>query len=175
LHNSEQWKVCSTCKRPIAFGASYYQCSVSTCNRSRTALFFCNVECWDAHLPMMRHREAWAETAHAPTREEWERSRAEEAAATTTKLEERTVNEAAGEKASEASSNTSGQSEAPRDVLVVVSKLKSYIKAKSGMNTSDGIIEVLSDHLRRIADQAIESAKSDGRKTVLDRDIRPLT
>jgi hypothetical protein len=127
---------------------------------------------------MMRHREAWAETAHAPTREEWERSRAEEAAATTTKLEERTVNEAAGEKASEASeasSNTSGQSDAPRDVLVVVSKLKSYIKAKSGMNTSDGIIEVLSDHLRRIADQAIESAKSDGRKTVLDRDIRPLT
>jgi len=86
------------------------------------------------------------------------------------------VNEAAGEKASEASStNASSQSETPRDVLVVVSKLKSYIKAKSGMNTSDGIIEVLSDHLRRIADQAMESARSDGRKTVLDRDIRPLT
>lgn len=139
------------------------------------AFFFCNLECWDAHLPMMRHREAWAETAHAPTREEWQRAQAEEAAATTTKLEERTVNEAVGEKASEASSSTSSDSEAPRDVLVVVSKLKSYIKAKSGMNTSDGIIEVLSDHLRRIADQAMESARSDGRKTVLDRDIRPLT
>jgi hypothetical protein len=125
---------------------------------------------------MMRHREAWAETVHAPTREEWQRARAEEAAATTTKLEERTVNEAAGEKASEASSTSvSPQSDTPRDVLVVVSKLKSYIKAKSGMNTSDGIIEVLSDHLRRIADQAMESARSDGRKTVLDRDIRPLT
>ena len=188
MHNVEQWKVCSTCKRPIAFGATYYQCSVSTCNRSRTALFFCKVECWDAHLPMMRHREAWAETAHAPTRQEWERAQAEEQAsragteragldarATPTKLEERTVNEAVGEKANEASTTNSSDSSAPHDVLVVVSKLKSYIKAKSGMNTSDGIIEVLSDHLRRIADQAMESAKSDGRKTVLDRDIRPLT
>lgn len=84
------------------------------------------------------------------------------------------MNEAVGEKATESgTNNTSG--EAPHDVLVVVSKLKSYIKAKSGMNTSDGIIEVLSDHLRKIADQAMESARSDGRKTVLDRDIRPIT
>lgn len=69
-------------------------------------------------------------------------------------------------------SPTSGDS--PREVLVVVSKLKSYIRSRSGMNTSDGIVQVLSDHLRRVCDQAIESAKSDGRKTVLDRDIRPL-
>lgn len=137
---------------------------------------------------MMRHREAWAETVHAPSRQEWESARAEEqasrlgteraeleATATPTKLEERIVNEAVGEKASESGTSTSSGNEAPHDVLVVVSKLKAYIKAKSGMNTSDGIIEVLSDHLRRIADQAIESAKSDGRKTVLDRDIRPLT
>jgi len=57
-------------------------------------------------------------------------------------------------------------------VLVVISKVKSYIRAKSGMNTSDGIVPVLSDHVRRLLDQAIEAAKADGRKTVLDRDLK---
>jgi hypothetical protein len=66
-----------------------------------------------------------------------------------------------------------GGEDAPREVLIVVSKLKSYIKAKSGMNTSDGIVPVLSDLIRDIADRAIESARSDGRKTVLDRDVKP--
>jgi len=57
-------------------------------------------------------------------------------------------------------------------VLVVISKVKSYIRAKSGMNTSDGIVPVLSDHVRRLLDQAIDAAKADGRKTVLDRDLK---
>jgi hypothetical protein len=60
----------------------------------------------------------------------------------------------------------------PESVLVVISKVKAYIKAKSGMNTSDGIVPVLSAHVRKLLDQAIESAKTDGRKTVLDRDIK---
>ena len=68
-----------------------------------------------------------------------------------------------------------GSGEAAREVLIVVSKLKSYIKAQSGMNTSDAIVPVLSDLVRRVCDQAIESARSDGRKTVLDRDIKPPT
>ena len=58
------------------------------------------------------------------------------------------------------------------EVLIVVSKLKAYIKAKSGMNTSDGIVPVLSEQVRAIADRAIESARADGRKTVLDRDVK---
>jgi len=57
-------------------------------------------------------------------------------------------------------------------VLIVISKVKAYIRAKSGMNTSDGIVPVLSDHVRRLCDQAIESAKADGRKTVLERDLQ---
>lgn len=69
----------------------------------------------------------------------------------------------------------SGEGEGTREVLIVVSKLKSYIKAKSGMNTSDAIVPVLSELVRRVCDQAIESARSDGRKTVLDRDIKPPT
>ena len=61
--------------------------------------------------------------------------------------------------------------EVPREVLVVVSKLKGYIKARSGMNTSDGVIPVLSDEIRKMCDRAIENATRDGRKTVMDRDF----
>ena len=165
---SEQFKVCSTCRKPIAFGASYYQCSVSTCQRGKTALYFCSVECWDAHLPMMRHREAWAEAVQAPTRAEWELQQAEEAARAAQSAEERIVNE---NQTNDTASG--GGTDIPQDVLIVVSKLKAYIKAKSGMNTSDGIVPVLSDLVRELCDRAIESARADGRKTVLDRDVKP--
>lgn len=57
-------------------------------------------------------------------------------------------------------------------VLVVISKVKAYIRAKSGMNTSDGIVPVLSERVRALCDEAIESAKADGRKTVLERDVK---
>lgn len=63
---SAGWKKCSACKKPIAFGATYYVCSVSTCNRARTGLVFCDVSCWDVHLPVARHRKAWAEERTAP-------------------------------------------------------------------------------------------------------------
>ena len=62
--------------------------------------------------------------------------------------------------------------EVPEDVLVVVSKLKAYVKARSGMNTSDGVVDVLSGKIRRLCDAAIEVAQADGRKTVLDRDFK---
>jgi len=39
---------------------------VSTCNRVRTGLFFCSMECWEGHLPTARHRDAWAEEKRAP-------------------------------------------------------------------------------------------------------------
>jgi hypothetical protein len=67
------WKRCSTCKKEIAFTSVHWVCNVSTCNRTRTALAFCSVACWDAHVPMLRHREAWAEERRAPTRADWER------------------------------------------------------------------------------------------------------
>ena len=60
----------------------------------------------------------------------------------------------------------------PEDVLVVVSKLKAYVKARSGMNTSDGVVDVISAKIRRLCDAAIEVAQADGRKTVLDRDFK---
>jgi histone H3/H4 len=59
----------------------------------------------------------------------------------------------------------------PTEVLIVASRLKDYVRARSGYNTSDRVLEPLSDIVRRIADQAIENARRDGRMTVLDRDI----
>jgi histone H3/H4 len=57
------------------------------------------------------------------------------------------------------------------EVLVVASKVKNYIKDSGDMKTSAGVLQVLSERLRGMCDQAVESARSDGRKTVLDRDF----
>jgi histone H3/H4 len=55
--------------------------------------------------------------------------------------------------------------------LVVVSKLKAYIKEKAGMNTSASAIDAMSIAIEKLADSAIAKALADGRKTVKDRDI----
>ena len=57
------------------------------------------------------------------------------------------------------------------EVLVVASKVKKYIKAKAGMNTSASTIDALSAKVATICDEAIENARNDGRKTVKDRDV----
>ena len=57
------------------------------------------------------------------------------------------------------------------EVLVVASKLKNYIRTKSGMNTSAAVMGALSNRIRQLCDQAIENANRDGRKTVMDRDF----
>ncbi len=58
------------------------------------------------------------------------------------------------------------------EVLVVASKIKKYIKDKSGMNTSASTMDALTQLVARAVDQAIESAKGEGRKTVMDRDVK---
>jgi len=57
------------------------------------------------------------------------------------------------------------------DVLVVTSKVKKYIKEKGEMNTSAETIDMLSKAIERLCAKGIESAKADGRKTVMARDI----
>jgi hypothetical protein len=57
------------------------------------------------------------------------------------------------------------------EVLVVASKVKSYIKAQGDMKTSSAVLAVLSDRIRSLCKQAIDNARNDGRKTVLDRDF----
>jgi hypothetical protein len=153
------WKRCNTCKGDIPFEAPYYACSVSTCNRGDGAFVFCSVECWDAHVPVLRHRDAWAVEEKAPTAEAWRR----EHGADETEDDERPAR---------AEKPEAGRSAVPREILVVASKLKAYVRARSGMNTSDAVIEVLSDRLRTLCDGAIARAREAGRKTVLDRDLR---
>lgn len=63
-------------------------------------------------------------------------------------------------------------SDAPQEVLIVVSKLKDYIQKRGQMNTSGTVATVLSDFVRRACDSAIECAAADGRKTVMDRDFK---
>lgn len=57
------------------------------------------------------------------------------------------------------------------EVLVVTSKVKKYIKEKGSMNTSSETIDVLSKAIEALCAKGIESAKADGRKTVMARDI----
>jgi histone H3/H4 len=58
------------------------------------------------------------------------------------------------------------------EVLVVVSKLKKYIKEEAEMNTSNNVPEVLSQRVKQMCRQAIDNAKADGRKTIMDRDFQ---
>lgn len=62
-------------------------------------------------------------------------------------------------------------SEEKKEVLVVVSKLKNYIRSSAGMNTAANVAPALSELVRRMCDQAIENARNDRRKTVMDRDF----
>ena len=157
------WKSCSTCKKDIPFGADYYVCNVSTCNRKGTDFRFCRIECWEAHLPMYRHRESWAVDKRAPSQATAEA----ESQADETALEER---EARAVERTEPTPIVQ-QGEIPDDILVVVSKLKAYVRARSGMKTSDNVMPVLSEKIRALCDAAVHNASQAGRKTILDRDF----
>ena len=57
------------------------------------------------------------------------------------------------------------------EILVVTSKVKKFIKEKGDLNTSAETIELLSKAIENLCIRAIDSAKADGRKTVMARDI----
>jgi hypothetical protein len=182
---SDAYRHCSSCKKPIPFESTYFACSVSTCNRKRIGLYFCSVPCWDAHLPEARHREAWAEEKRAPTREQAAREDFSSSSSGSSS------SSSSGEAAAHATpspaaprrvvvappapvvvaAGTVPDGDLPKDILIVVSKLKAYVRAASGMNTSDGVFDALSDHVRRISDAAARVAAQDGRKTIMDRDF----
>ena len=56
-------------------------------------------------------------------------------------------------------------------MLVVVSKFKEYVKVRHELNTSADVADVLSDIIRRVADEAVDKAKAEGRKTLMARDF----
>ncbi len=147
------WRKCSSCKKDIGLGAKYYVCSVSTCQSKITNYAFCGVSCWDAHVPVERHRSgsAGAIERMAPLK-------AEDATTTVRKILTPTQ-PAASASTSEA------------EVLVVVSKVRKYIHDRSGLNTSASAYDALTEKIQRLCDAAIEVARSQGRKTVMDRDF----
>lgn len=174
----DRWRRCSSCKEPLGFGAEYWACNVSTCNRGRTALAFCTVSCWDAHLAVVPHRESWAVERRAPSREQWEREQAAAQGPAPVGKAAETVESTPPARATGTAPRrilpppaAARPDPVARDVLIVTSKLKAYVRARSGMNTSDRCVDPLSDAVRELADRAIEKARAEGRKTVLDRDF----
>jgi histone H3/H4 len=57
------------------------------------------------------------------------------------------------------------------EILVVTSKVKKYIKDKGEMNCSAAVLLKLSEIVQKECDRAIENARKDKRKTVMDRDF----
>jgi hypothetical protein len=164
-----QWARCSACKKPIALGAPYYTCSVSTCNRKRTGLVFCSVSCWEVHLPIARHREAWADEQTAPLKPDAAISsmNVRAGAAAAPRPKKRTI----ASSPSPAAAHAMPGDDVPREVLIIGSRLKTYIKARYGFNVSDRVLGPLSDIVRQACDEAAANARRDERKTVLDRDV----
>jgi hypothetical protein len=181
---SVTWKPCSSCRKPIGLNTLYWTCNVSTCNRKRTGLVFCTVECWDAHVPLYNHRESWALENRSPkvlasdeevTQGEVKERNASAVSSRSPKViserEKFILDLNNGDEIAEEREYTMTDGNAEKEVLIVASKLKNYIRAKSGMNTSAAVVDVLSDKIRELCDQAVEAAKRDGRKTVMDRDF----
>lgn len=163
------WKKCSSCKKELIFESTYYVCSVSTCNQKRTGLVFCSVACWDAHMPVARHRSsAGAVETIAPSREEHERELRAEIGFPGDSRSERTAKRVI---VRDGSSSRPAPTGVKTDVLVVASKVKKYMKEMDDMNTAASTMDELSERIILLCDKSIENARADGRKTVMDRDV----
>ena len=154
------WRKCSSCKKPIHFMQKFWVCNVSTCNRKRTGMVFCQVSCWDAHVPVMNHRESWAEERIAPTKEVY-------LAAHTT----RSNSSPPSQIKKEAAAGRDPQAAPSQEILIVASKLKDYLRDIHGLNTAQSVLHALSNQVRQECQAAIKRAEQAGRKTVMDRDF----
>src|SRR5690606_37521894 len=142
------WRKCSTCKKEIAYRAIYQKCSVSTCRKS----VYCSVTCWDVHNPIMNHKSAWAEEERAPSKEE-------------AMAQENNENREP-KRIIVGSKPVTSNNDYPKDVLIVASKLKAYVKERYDLNTSANVMDKLSDLVRSLTDKAVENAQREGRKTL---------
>ena len=150
------WKKCSSCKNPISWNSVYYVCSVTTCNGQRTGYAFCTISCFERHLPGARHKDAGAVEKRSPPLSQTQ----SQDLRTPARIMVKSQNPV-----------TSSSAALPQEVLIIASRLKDYIQARADMNTSASVMDVLSDQVRKLCDRAIEKARSEGRKTVLDRDF----
>ncbi len=114
-------------------------------------------------MPGARHRDAAAIEANAPTFAQWQQE---------LEAPDDTAAPPAVRRFAQTTTNaTVTKTQVPKEILVVASKLKDYIRLRSEMNTSAGVMEILSDKLRELCDEAIDRARVAGRKTVMDRDF----
>lgn len=143
------WRKCGACKCEIQFGQAYQKCSVSSCRK----WVFCSVDCWDIHQGVLNHKSAWAEENTAPNKEQ--------------AMSQGTRRIVVTPKANKVVSS----GDVPRDILIVASKLKNYVKSKHDLNTSQNVMEALSDIVRDLVDEAVDRARGEGRKTLMDRDF----
>jgi hypothetical protein len=153
MNEQSYWRKCGSCKREIPFKGIYQQCGVSSCRKT----VFCSVTCWDVHAPVMNHKNGYCEENRAPSKEEF---MSQEESGSKRRI---VVNTNA--------TSHSMKSQLPSEVLIVVSKLKAYIKARGDMNTAGNVMDVLSEIVRQHCNDAIDRARADGRKTVMDRDF----
>jgi histone H3/H4 len=149
--NKNCWRHCGSCKKEIGYNSIYQVCNVSSCKK----LVFCSVDCWDLHNPVMNHKSSWAEENRSP------------------KYAETGTENSTGTPRRILINNSSSKiiNENENEILIVASKLKQYIKDKHDMNTSANVMDVLSKYVRNISDRAALHAKSEGRKTLMDRDF----
>ena len=152
------WRKCIVCKKPINFSTKYYKCSVSSCDKKRAPAQFCSVDCWDIHRSIMSHKSAGADEYQSPSKEQWISQQASEPKVRIVKTQSSSSSPDIG------SANTD-------DILVVVSKLKNFVKDSSGLNTSADVIPVLSEILRQACTKAVQNAHKEGRKTLMARDF----
>lgn len=132
-------------------GQRYYVCSVSTCQGKITNYAFCSVECWDAHLPVERHRS--------------------DSAGAIERTAPRDLTSAPADSGQKIIPKSAAKLSTEDEVLVVVSKVRKYVSDRSGLNTSAEVYDTLTDKVKRLCDQAIDHARSQGRKTVMSRDF----
>ena len=173
---SDRWMVCSACRKELPYSSVYYACSVSTCNRKATRLVFCSVSCWDSHVAILRHKDAWAIQEKAPASSSHTAS-TPSAPAPAAPVPKAFAPPVPAQHVTPAPRLPSAEAESTAEdgeVLVVVSKMKKYIRDRSEMNTADAVADGLSNHIRALCDAAIRAAAQDGRKTVLPRDLPPV-
>ncbi len=142
------WRKCSTCKKDINFGQVYQVCSVSSCRKHA----YCSVDCWDIHNPVMNHKTSFAEEMRAPSKDVAQ-------------------SQETGQRRRIIAKPSAPVGMASKEVLIVASKLKAYVKDRHGLNTSANVMDKLSDLVRNLCDDAVNNARSDGRKTLMDRDF----
>jgi histone H3/H4 len=111
------------------------------------------------HLPGAKHRNAGAIEKKSPAKIDFQ----EESAAP-----KRIIISSPSVQSSEMHK----KSPMSHEVLVVVSKMKQYIRDVSEMNTSEDVNQIISEMIRFECNKAIEKARADGRKTVMARDFK---